>query len=744
MNSLRENHIRELGKSCLNLETITKAGYHSDTYRLSDDQGMSCWAIDLFNPFTGNLITTRYRLDVPFDPKVKYLQPKGSPQGIYFSKLIDTKEWKSVCDSGDVPILLVEGEKKSDCTLKYLTTSEAKYAVIGLTGVWNWGKDWELNDLLQRFVTRNRRFSIIVDSDFKSNNNIKQAIYRLTEKLLDYDCKVDIVVVPGNPESPNNKFGIDDYLFQFAESDRPKELLKLISNSERQTKTKITKLATRINKTVKQEYRNQKPAQDGQTSSTFQQTAGQIILDRFFDSGVGYITYAGNLRKYDSAKGYYEQINEEQIKNLIANFFDNDIETSKYSKASTIKDALEYVKIKTYIDAEKINPPGLNVENGYLRLSYDNDGRPFFTLEQHTPSLYFTYCADVTYDTSADDSTLIAALDSMLDKKQQDVLLRTIAAQFDITKVRQKLSRVRCLLLLGNGSNGKDTVREWVSKFFSEGFTHAGFKAFQQADQGRTFGIFALTKSRVNWSSENAAIALDSCQSLKNASTGDPQDVEEKLKQPVTLKAKCVLLFNINNLPDLEARQEAIMSRYSVIHFPYIFKMQPDPSKTYEKQADPKLKEDPKFIRKYILSALLNRLLFEYQQIFKEGIDYSINPELMTEIKENSNHLLQFINERKLKECDPEQGLTADYVHKEYLNWCLQAGYIECDKNDSNDKDFHTKENSEIKKYHDPGYGDKIIRNPKEMGRRLRDIFPYVKVSRTADQRLLGLNFFSN
>ncbi len=743
MNQLRDNHVRELEKSCLSLETITRAGYYSTTYQLGD-QELSCWAIDLFNPFTGNLITTRYRPDEPFNPKIKYLQPKGSAQGIYFSQLIDTNEWKSICNSNDVPILLVEGEKKNDCTLQYLTAIDVKYAAIGITGVWNWGKDWELNDLLQRFVTRDRRFTIIVDSDFKTNNNIKQAIYRLAEKLLDYDCKVEIVIVPGNPESPDKKFGVDDYLFQFAESDRSKELLKLISNSERHTKTKITKLATRINKKVKQEYRNQKPTQDGQTSSTFQQTAGQIILDRFFNSGVGYITYAGNLRKYNSSKGYYDLINEEQIKNSIANFFDNDIETSKYSKASTIKDALEYVKIKTYIDAEKINPPGLNVKNGYLRLSYDNDGCPFFALEQHTPSLYFTYCADVTYDSLADDSTLIDALDAMLDKKQQSVLLRTIAAQFDITKVRQKLSRIKVLLLLGNGSNGKDTVREWASILFSEGFTHVGLKAFQQADQGRTFGIFDLTRSRVNWSSENITIALDSCQSLKSASTGDPIQAEEKMKQGISFKAQCVLLFNINNLPKLEAQQEAIMSRYSVIHFPYIFKMLPDSSKTYEKQADPRLKEDPEFIRQCILPALLNRLLLEYQQIFTEDIDYSINPELMTEIKENSNHLLQFINERKLKECDPEQGLAADYVHKEYLNWCLQAGYIECDKDDSNDKDFHTKENSEIKKYHDPSYGDKIIRNPKEMGRRLRDVFPYVKVLRTADQRLLGLNFFSN
>jgi phage/plasmid-associated DNA primase len=733
---LNERHLNTLLTSGLSVDSISNAGYYSTAVTI-DNKEEGCFAVPCVNPFTGKTIVTRYRLDNP-SGKRKYYQHAKTPQAIYFSKLIEN--WSSKASDPNLGVILVEGEKKTDSVLS-IARNQINSLVIGLTGVWNWGKDHELNDLLQRFVIKNRQFKILVDSDFKTNNNIKQAIYRLAAKLLDYDCKVDLVIVPGNPESPDEKYGVDDFLMQFTEADRAQELFKLINNSEKITKSKIGKLTSRINKKVKQEYREQKPNQEGKVSSTFERTAGQIVLDRFFNSGKGYITYAGNLRIYDKQFGYYKEINEDHIKFLIADFFDSSFETAGFSKASTIKSSIEYVKIKTYVDPDKVNPAGINVRNGYLKLDYTKDGFPAFSLMPHESNVYFTYYADVEYNPQADDTILQNVLDDMLDHEQQVILLKTIASQFDITKVRQNLGRLRILLLLGVGSNGKDTIREWVSLFIPEGFTNIPLQAFKQADQGRSFGIFDLTKSRINWSSENTTVALDSCQSLKNCSTGDPILVEEKMKQGIQVRANCPFLFNINELPKLEAQQEAILSRYAVVKFPNIFKLNPDPNKSYEKKADPRLKEDPEFIKKHVLSALLNRLVIEFQLIFKEGIDYSINQELMTDIRESSNHLIQFVNDKHLKECDMNIGLDVTYIHGVYLNWCLEEGYISC-RDDMSDKDFTIDRNSKIEKYNHPNNFDRIITNPREMGKRLRNIFPNLEASRNSEKRTISLNFF--
>jgi hypothetical protein len=233
MNTLNSFHENDLLQSGIDKETASNAGYYSTTYRV-EHKDLNCWAIDFYNPFTGNKFLTRYRLDKPLkDGKLKYIQPKDSAQGIYFSRLIGDDSFKIFADQEEIPVILGEGEKKIDCLIKYLTKDGINYAPIGLTGVWNWGKDHELNDLLQRFVIKNRKFIIIVDSDFKTNNNIKQGIYRLSEKLLDYGCKVNLVIVPGNPENKDKKYGIDDYLAQYSLEERSSELSRLINNGEK-------------------------------------------------------------------------------------------------------------------------------------------------------------------------------------------------------------------------------------------------------------------------------------------------------------------------------------------------------------------------------------------------------------------------------------------------------------------------------------------------------------------------------
>lgn len=724
MIKIKESHLKELKKSCLTEETIERAGYYSTTYTYQNKE-YPCWAIDCRNPFTGDLITSRYRFDLPFDPKRKYMQPNGSPQAVYFSQLISNSQWKTYSDDSSIPVVLVEGEKKADSMIQYLSD----VCVIGLSGVCNWGKGGELNDLIQCFVIKGRQFNVVVDSDFKVNNKIKQAIYRLSEKLLRYGCKVDLTIAPGDSGS---KSGIDDYLNSISEEERVLRLIKLMKNSERLTKTDLKKIASKVDKKVKQECRQKKPKVDNIDSKTFQITPGQIVLDRFFDGGDCYITLGNKLRKYNLDRGYYEEFNEDKVKNTIANFFDASFETAGYCKTQIIRDALEYVKIKTYIDPDLVNPPGLNTRSGYLELSYDSHGLPNFTLQGHSKEIYFTYCADVEFNENADDSILNKVLDEIIDEKQQKVLLRTIAAQFDTERVRTKINRIKALLLYGQGSNGKDTLGEWMYHLFSEGFTNVSLQDFRQADQGRSFGIFDLYRSRVNWSSENKVISIDNCETLKIAITGDSLKVEEKHKQGFSFKSKCVLLFNLNKAPKLESNQEAITSRYGILNFRNIFKLSPNPAKPHEKKADPRLKEDKAYIKKNILPALLNKLIQEFKSIFTEGIDYSINMELLQHIREESNHLHRFITARNLKECSPNQGITASAIHYEYLEWCIEEGLCVGDNDDKKNLKFFDQNNY-----------DRIIRTPNEMGRRLREIFPDLEEFRTSSHRNLGLNFFS-
>lgn len=87
-------------------------------------------------------------------------------------------------------------------------------------------------------------------------------------------------------------------------------------------------------------------------------------------------------------------------------------------------------------------------------------------------------------------------------------------------------------MLYGQGSNGKDTLKEWIECLYAgQGITALPLQAFKIADGNREFSLSCLATSKVNWSSENAALALDTCQTLKNFVRGDSMKVEEKYKK---------------------------------------------------------------------------------------------------------------------------------------------------------------------------------------------------------------------
>ena len=90
-----------------------------------------------------------------------------------------------------------------------------------------------------------------------------------------------------------------------------------------------------------------------------------------------------------------------------------------------------------------------------------------------------------------------------------------------------------------------------------------------------------------------------------------------------------------------------------------ILKSKPDPENPREKKADPRLKEDSKFIIENIMPAFLNRLVNEFKELLSKGIDYSCNESLMQDIREDNDHFLEFVNATGLAECDIKNGLNA-------------------------------------------------------------------------------------
>jgi hypothetical protein len=307
-------------------------------------------------------------------------------------------------------------------------------------------------------------------------------------------------------------------------------------------------------------------------------TAEQVVYQDVFNNGFEYATIGASLYKYN--EDYYQDFPDPLAKKKIAeylNIYPTAKNENKFATDGKTQSSLNFVKNLCQVPGESINPPGLNLRNGFLRPVYTPDKKVHFELLPHTADRYCTYKADFEYLPDTDNTEFQRIMDSMLPRDYQEILFRLLGASIDLQEVRKRKGRAaRLLLMYGVGSNGKDTIKEWVSMLYGgHGLTSVPLQAFRKADKDRSFDLLPLVYSRLNWSSENAAISIDSCQTLKNFVTGDEMHVEEKKVQGFTIKPKAIGIFNLNELPHIETMQESISSRYAIIEFPYVFTTNP-------------------------------------------------------------------------------------------------------------------------------------------------------------------------
>lgn len=463
-------------------------------------------------------------------------------------------------------------------------------------------------------------------------------------------------------------------------------------------------------------------------------TPGQIILEELFNNGKEFASIGENLLKYQN--GYYKQLGDNPLYKQVGDYFNHYITdlvsgARAYASNGAIVEAVKFVKKQCYRDPDTINPPGINLRNGYLELDYSKNGEAIFTLKQHSPDYFFTYKSEFDFDPEADATILNQALADMLDPDSTTVLLRILAAPMDLPTVRRVQSRaIKIPFLYGEGSNGKDTAREWTVEIYGrDGVTSVPLQVFKQADRGRTFDLYPIAYSKVNWSSENTRVDIDKCQTLKNIATGDVINVEQKGKQGFQIKPQAVSLFNVNEQPSIATLKESITSRYTVIPFNSVFKSNPDPSKLHEKKADSRLKDDPQYIREKILPALLNRLIEEFKNLLVKGIDYTTVDLCLDEIRKDSSHFYEFISCSGLIECNHKQGLTASEIYSRYLEWCEAEGLIE-------------RQSSGSIRFNDPHpQYDRIIRDYRQLSKELMRFFPSLLRTHGGKGRTLSLRF---
>ena len=473
-------------------------------------------------------------------------------------------------------------------------------------------------------------------------------------------------------------------------------------------------------------------------------SAGQNFIlkaeDALYSEG-HYASIGGLLYRFTGS--HYEELNESSEKRRIGGWLKTYSEKVKgvwvknRADTASVNAVFNWVVNQNAVDPAQVNPGGLNCSNGVVKINFDGS----HSLVPHEPKRIYTYVG-CKYDPDINPANCYRLLEC-LEPAQRKIFLRTAAAALNLKLVRSKLTGrgVKGLLCHGEGSNGKDTLRAVLATVFGQGMTGKSLSDFKSYDMGRKFTLAGIEGSICNWASENTAkVDLDNIQSLKQLITGDPIDIERKGKDAYEYKPVAIFFANCNKLPGITGGTAAIDDRYSILRF----------DKTYARnaiaaegqlEADPRFKDDEKFILEQIAPAMLNELLREFPLLLSEGIDYKATKDAMQKAQEESRHLWQFAREVGLEVQAGGRVWVTD-LWDLLVNWYEGMGIV--------DKEPGSNGKTKLIWYELSNKYDAPVKSINQLSSRLSEIFPKLQVcpysgrdemERRGQRYLIGVGF---
>lgn len=443
-------------------------------------------------------------------------------------------------------------------------------------------------------------------------------------------------------------------------------------------------------------------------------------LDEVFQlNTTRWICVDGTLHQWRDT--HYEAIPDEQLTPLIADYLSRLYYKDKteiihyWAKPKHVNETLAWFRHR--LGNTSANPQNaINCRNGVVTWGWNDSNSLRIDFSPHSPSFPFTYVTDYDYDPQANPEHMLKLL-AAVEPNDLDTMQRILGSSLDLRRYRAVRGRPRAMLMIGSGSNGKDTIRTALRDTLgARNFSSCTLADFRQYDQGRKFPLAPLRDASINWSSENSQfVHIDSLQALKGAISGEELAWEVKGIQETTFVPNCLFVFNLNKEPSLTGEQAAIETRFHVFQFKKTFVA--NPSKPHHVQADPRLKDDPEFIANYICPAFLNWLLEGLKLAVENGINYETGNDAMRAVRRKGSHLWDFCDDVGLSwEENAKTPLLSVWTH--LCVWYESEGF-----KDHNGRWLM-----------DPS-GDPPVKAIRLLAHRLQAIFPELKVERGTETR---------
>lgn len=315
-----------------------------------------------------------------------------------------------------------------------------------------------------------------------------------------------------------------------------------------------------------------------------------------------------------------------------------------------VTDVVKNVRISKKVDYKHLNVSAkdiINVQNGMLNWKTGK-------LAPHDPKYLSTIQIGTPYEPD-------------VRSEQLDRFLEMILAPDEIPVVDEFLGYLlipdtsfnRCLVVIGEGGNGKSTLLDLMMGFLGEeNISHYSLQHISE----EKFSVAGLFGSLANFYDELQTKQIHDTATFKIITGGSPLKAEDKGKAPFSFRPFCRLVFSANEMPRSDDRSQAYFDRFIFIKLPNRIRG----TRTEVRKYAEVLLETPE-----VRPALLNRGISGLRRLMERG-RFSSSPsslEAIEEYRRECNSAYDFIREYCTFD-DPTGWISKQDLYGRYKAWC--------------------------------------------------------------------------
>jgi putative DNA primase/helicase len=365
---------------------------------------------------------------------------------------------------------------------------------------------------------------------------------------------------------------------------------------------------------------------------------------------------------------YWETLTEDDVKHFLSDC------AAKLGIKQVLAKECQFVDelYKQFLYSAHLQPPEfapgkvlINLQNGTYEVTTERQ-----ELRTFNNTDFLTYQLPFRYDTAATALIFRKYLDEVLPDRAAQMVLAEYAGYLFI-RHGSGLKFEKCLILYGNGANGKSVFFEVLTALLGR----ENVSSFPLSDLTDKTGYYRaeIANKLLNYASEISREM--NCDLFKKLASGEAFTARSPYGRPFEVRNYAKMIFNANELPKDTEQTNAFFRRFIIIPFDVTIPADEQDRELHRKIIDGELAG----VFNWVLDGL-KRLLSN-----KKFTDCPAIDETLKQYRTESDSVQMFIEENSYRPSNTGRKTLKD-LYQQYRAFCCEDGYRACSNRTFSDR----------------------------------------------------------